>query len=398
MTMDQHTGRATSHSRSRELRIAAGKRVTTYLIHAFPLSVILADDRYLPWFFERFVQLTSAWGDWGSGRQLVADYADQHDVYREMLLEMRLNRALAARCGDILDLIRDGIDDGYYAIVFLDEYHLPGKIAHGEIHFVHESLVYGYDDAMRTVKALGFDQDAMFGPLTLGYDAVRTAFDAAIRPMDRDDAGERSRRAPDAEMVVLLKLKPWLIDPYPFDVSRFAVRVRDYTDSRVDGAGMYLRFGVDWSREASGNAEDFRHPGDAARAGLALYDDVAEHVANARHGCGTMDYRIFHLLAEHKRGMYERLSFVAARYGGGDRLQTLMHEYESTVKQWETIRLHALRYGFGEHEPAVAETLAQALTLARDDERMVMQSLATELERIADAHGHSSEGRPILGP
>ncbi len=363
-----------SELRSRELRIVLQKHINVYLFHALPLCVILADDRLYPWYYERFIQLC-AFKCYDGG--LGIDFIDWEEVYKEVLSEVRLSRYMLLKENSIVNFLKDSIDRGYYAIIYLDEYYLLGKRDYHKSHFVHESLVYGFDDVTRKIKAIGLDEDGLFSRLAFDYDHLNASFKEAVRLTDPNALSDYRRLIFDRYLIALIKTKERQFDSYPFDLSRFSTVINEYTFSLVDKSKIYLRFGVDWPRnndlQGSCIIEAPLH------VGFEVYNDVLLHIDSVLTNGAHLDYRIFHLLSEHKRGINDRLNFVVANYIVHEKLGTLIKKYEQLMQQFEVARLRALRCAYAPKEPALLEDLLHAITRAKDDEGILMIQLAEEL-------------------
>lgn len=57
----------------------------------------------------------------------------------------------------------------------------------------------------------------------------------------------------------------------------------------------------------------------------------------------TSDYRAIHLLAEHKKGIYDRIGYVISRYNLEGEIVALHKEYMKVVQQADIIRIKVLK-------------------------------------------------------
>ncbi|MCL2050388.1 MAG: hypothetical protein FWG91_01455 [Lachnospiraceae bacterium] len=57
--------------------------------------------------------------------------------------------------GSVSNFADYSINKGYYILIRLDEYHIPGRKAYQRYHYEHDNLIYGYDE--KNYNLLGFD-------------------------------------------------------------------------------------------------------------------------------------------------------------------------------------------------------------------------------------------------
>ena len=111
--------------------------------------------------------------------------------------------------------------------MFIDEYYIPAKIHYRKEHFVHETLVYGFNDQRQHLLALGFGKDNLLGQFTISYELFIQAFDSG-RKHYKDSAPYAKYHA-----VTLLKLAE-VEGEYPFDKDLFLHEFKDYLQSKTD--------------------------------------------------------------------------------------------------------------------------------------------------------------------
>ena len=71
---------------------------------------------------------------------------------------------------DIIGIIRYMIDHGNYIMGLLNEKYLPMKKAYGEYDFVHDFLIYGYDDKNRVFRSSGYTSRGHYELYDMSYD------------------------------------------------------------------------------------------------------------------------------------------------------------------------------------------------------------------------------------
>ncbi|MCL2311269.1 MAG: hypothetical protein FWC41_02095, partial [Firmicutes bacterium] len=106
------------------------------------------------WFYENFVNIVIL-GD----SQYFTDFIDNSIdySYRELMDERVVHSY-----GDfpeedsIIRYLIDSIGRDFYSAVWVDKYYIPDNESYMSWHFVHGILVYGYDDAKKTVSFVNF--------------------------------------------------------------------------------------------------------------------------------------------------------------------------------------------------------------------------------------------------
>ena len=117
----------------------------TYMFIAYPMSILSAYYIYTEWSLDRFINIKSnaefdfnyagwAYGLYGEIEQVI----DMTRIYTSMLCE---NFKI-----DITKALIRQINDNRYAYIMLDEYFLSPQSSYRREHFIHDSLIYGYDD------------------------------------------------------------------------------------------------------------------------------------------------------------------------------------------------------------------------------------------------------------
>ena len=57
----------------------------------------------------------------------------------------------------VCEFIVDKLNANEYAILFVDEYYLPGTYLYMRRHFLHEQLLFGYDDQLQIFYGMGLN-------------------------------------------------------------------------------------------------------------------------------------------------------------------------------------------------------------------------------------------------
>jgi acyl carrier protein len=343
------------------LRVNLQNEITTYLCHALPLCVVLADDRLVPWLYEHYINLFSVVDENG---YLKLEFLEYRAAYKEVMHEIYLGYHLLKAESNIIDFMIDKINAGYYVIINVDEYYLSVKSRYQKEHFVHHSLVYGYDNAHQKLLAIGFNTEQIFGLLTFDYEPFRIAFEAGKKYYQET--------APWAEnnAVELLKLKAYPQE-YPFALQKFLFQMDNYLAGTGDDAIIFT-YMLDYQN---------------VKYGIRIYDEVINSLKGLLKGQVTIDYRAVHLLSDHKKCLYTRLQYVITQYNlAGDVVKTIA-EYRQIVEQVELIRKKFLQFNY-RHEIDAADLqnpvkeAIVTLTLIKEKEQLILGKVSRQLHAV----------------
>lgn len=300
----------------KELKINFQQDITVYLYRALPLYVILSDKRLHNWYYERFINIYSQKDNNGF---VTLDFVEYWCPYKGFIIENCLGYKLLENIPSIIDFVIERINSDFYIIINVDEYYLPEKSNYKKKHFVHESMIYGYDNSQKRVMALGYNAEGILNKITFSYDDLIVAF----------ENGKKYYKwtAPWAEnsAVQTIKLNDYKSD-YPFEIGRFLKELRDYINSTADSERAYCLL----------------IPTERLKFGFDIYDSVIDSLKNLYDGQITIDYRAIHLLYEHKKLIHDRLEFVISKFGLTGRIVELSGEYQKIVNRFTAIRFKFL--------------------------------------------------------
>ena len=101
--------------------------------------------------------------------------------------------------GSVVPFLIEGIDDGYYARLTVDEFYLPGRTSYRRRHFLHSLLVHGYDRARSLFRVAGYLPNGEYGSSEVTFAELEAAFAVGLEPLEEGDCdgdgneGERRR-------------------------------------------------------------------------------------------------------------------------------------------------------------------------------------------------------------
>ncbi len=311
---------STEYPQMLELKVKMQLDITTYLHRSLPLCIILAYDKYLPWYYSRFIQIFSFKDDRGFSE---LNYVEPRDCSSEIMDMVCLGYNLLDKVDNIIDFIIERINRGYYLIVNIDEYYLPNKWAYNKNHFVHSSLIYGYDNIAEQFKAISFNKDMLFTMMTFTYAQFVEAYN--------NGKIHYKKSAPWCESSAIQIVRPKDFEAaFPFSNDRFMRELSSYIFSAGDGERLYT----------------FEYPRDKVVYGIEVYDILIKDLEGLLQGKTIMDYRGIHLLAEHKKLIYERLEYLISKNALTGNIVELKEAYNEVVNLANAMRLIALEFSY----------------------------------------------------
>lgn len=304
------------YPKAMELKVVMQRDITTYLHRSLPLCAVLAYDKYLPWYYSNFMQVFSYLNDKGF---VSLDYLEPYNSWGEIMEMVNLAFYLLKKEENIIDFIIKEINMGYYLIIHVDEYYLPNKWAYKTNHFVHSSLIYGYDNEKEQLMAIGFDKNMFFTKMEVDYTNFKAAYESGT--IHYKDS------APWCDLSAIQLIRPYEFDAeHPFSNDIFLRNLKGYLFSIGERETLYL----------------LRYPESRAEYGLKVYDVTVRHLENLLQGRVTIDYRAIHLITEHKKGIYDRIGYAIARNSLTGEITRLHKEYLKVVDLSNNIRLKSL--------------------------------------------------------
>ncbi|MFZ5987608.1 MAG: amino acid adenylation domain-containing protein [Bacillota bacterium] len=350
---------------TKELKVVLHNDIITYLCHSLPICIILADERLHPWYYEHYIKLYT---EVQSNGMLIMDFLELRAPYNEVIQEVYMGYELLKDIPDIIDYAVDKINLGYYVVIHVDEYYIPEKRAYKKQHYVHHSLVYGYDNSQRKLKAIGFNSEQMFAKISFDYDLFREAYESGKL--------HYKGSAPWAETnaIELLRVRDFMQE-YPFNLEKFTARLEEYVASKEDFQVVYAQ-----------RFDKYTLGGEQLKYGLDIYDEIIRHLYNLMEGVVTVDYRAVHLLYEHKKSLYTRLQYVISRYNESVRLGELVDEYRKVMDTVDSARRLFLKHTFvgGDSynltpDKEVVAQIIDTLRQVRDMEKQVLTDICGKL-------------------
>ncbi len=295
--------------------------VTTYLHRSLPLCAVLSDDRNYPWFYRHFIQVFSTTHTYGILR---LEYLEKMNFYSEIFDEICYGYKELEDVKDIIKFIIDKVNSGHYIIINVDEYYLPQKNRYQKEHFVHQQLVYGYDNLQEKVMAVGFDSERIFTDIEFDYSDFAEAYEKG-----KENCNEYITWVNERAIQTLRPKEKK--QEYSYSPEYFVEQLAEYLNCSDANSEIVYDFTP---------VEDLGKC-DTVRFGINYHDALVQHIKNVLNWNFTVYYNCFHLLYEHKKGIIDRLNYISKICDGHEGLEALINEYSLIVSRANAIRLRA---------------------------------------------------------
>lgn len=287
----------------RQLKIAIQRDINTYLYGALPLCAILPHQQLHPWYYEHYVQLYATLHPSGDETPYL-DYIDTF-AYHEVADCEIMGLEATSKIDSIIQFLKGMIDSGYYTTVFVDDAFLRGLSPS----WVHEFMVFGYDDDSRSLDVLGYDNRwHSFGKLSFSYDSFAEAFNRSVTTVAESNQS-------DYMSSLIQTLSPKL-EATTFSHSRLGDQIAAYATSEPSkfNAHPWQWWWIKADANPGAGVPVPLTPNMNEMFGLGVYDAVLiyiDSILNRRiRDRDTVDYRLFHMLVEHKHALIKRLALM----------------------------------------------------------------------------------------
>lgn len=316
--------------KSKILDISLQHDINTMLFESLPLCIVLGKPNLQEWFFNHYINLyiTSAKNNdkyrYFKIRHTECSFYSNYSKIDEVITTSLIESKVIHSKINIVDFLKENINNDTYAIVFLNEWAIPHKPSYHKNHWYHESMVYGYDDNKGVLHCISFDERHSFAKFEVDYHSFWDGFQLVCH--DASDIGAYQR------YVRLLKASKM---QYTFDLHSFAHQLNHYINGTLDLVDIYNFDLIDLSTER----DDWEYA-----IGYKVYDrliDILEHYQDVTDE--FLKYVNFHILFEHKRLMLKRLHFLNDRFFSG-KLHDIIGDYADVVRAFDRIRLINIKF------------------------------------------------------
>ncbi|MBT4501772.1 MAG: hypothetical protein HOC74_28840 [Gemmatimonadetes bacterium] len=295
---------------------------------AYPLSILGTRKEHTPWLHNHFTQLFCH-----------ADFPHHdffsiyfHTAYPFLicpLLDVQwLDRKLVSDTPeDLIRFIVGCIDRDYYVQLFADEFFIPDRGAYKKHHFVHDTLISGYDNSTEELQIVGYNSRGQYTTSCVGFSAMAQAL-AAVDQLPPEEQHFRFRQ---------LWLARYLEEETcHFDRTLVSEQLRDFLTSRNSSERLRM---INSPEEVGSYRE--RVP---LTYGLETYRCLGRYLDLLGRGECRFDPRPFHWFWEHKQCMLARLEYME-QHRFVDSEQPISPRYQIILEDARIVRMMLLKYG-----------------------------------------------------
>ena len=330
---------------------------TTYLFYSTRLAILQATENYKEWLKQYMMHIAVIYN-----KSYTNFYYFDEKFEDSMYINGKLYRELP---NNIVKYIKEQIRGGLYVNIHLDDYYLSEKDRYEKSHFVHENLIYGFDDNKKSFMAFGFAKRQKTTCFYITYDELKKSYKNG-RIFYRHGA-------------------KYLEQPGYYPFSLYCAKQREKMEFTIE---LFLE-----------KLNEFLHPkkteqveGDIHIYGSNIYEKICRELTDSTDELKTVDLRTFHLLYEQKIVIRDRISFIMHKYHLNELLK-VKEDYEQIVDRFRDIRLVYLKqlyqedgYEVGEiqrvYSKEVNNRIGNMVKNAQKEERKVLLNLEELLQMI----------------
>lgn len=287
----------------------------TYLFYSTRLAIIQTESQLKEWLYKSFINIKAYINE------MNYNFFFFEEKLEDMLEFTRLTYQDVGVSTDILDFIKENILQGKYINIHLDEFYLSQKDYGDELHYVHESMIYGFDEHKKRLYAYGFTKRQKVTSFYISYDELYLAYEKAKLFLF---CGAEYLENDYPWPVVLCKLRNSVDQDY-FTVEDFNAEIKNY---------LYPK-------------ENEIVQGDIHIYGKNVYRYIYEQLTKESSE-GTVDFRTFQLLYEHKVCVKNRMNYLFEKYEMMSQASKIIEEYDQIVGGFLRIRILYLKQSFKE--------------------------------------------------
>lgn len=233
------------------------------------LNILLNYEESLPWFYSNYIQLMS-----GTGFNFNCQLTFYPNWFSSIpLLKYHAIKVSELEPGtDIIRFLTDCVDNKNYIYSDFDEFYIPDRRLYGKSHYLHDFFIYGYDAQQKEFYIMGFDQKREYKSSKIKFEHFERAFFSDVT---------RSQHIHMIEKRDNIK--------YDFNLQLVYDMLYDY---------LYCK----------NSSERFCTGSDVFINKLFGFDIYKYLVEYFERGCE--DFRLLHVLYEHKKVMTPRLEYM----------------------------------------------------------------------------------------
>lgn len=240
-------------------------------------------------------------------------------------------------------IIQEFLDRGFYVYFSgVDDFYVDGKSFFKKRHFKHDGLICGYNQEDKTYCIYAYDEKWIYNK----FWTPQKSF-------------EKGRKAgdPHNNNHYICGIKP-LLEEIPLDYELILKNIKEYLDSSLEKYSPNERGDV---------------------YGIIVHDYIAMYVDKIHNGdiaFENMDSRIFRLIWEHKKAMYERIEKVELALNLDSQLS---NEYKELIDESDKLRMIYATYRIKRKENSLP-LISEKLISIKNKEKQILEQFILKVE------------------
>lgn len=151
------------------LPINMNTNITTECWTFQKLAAILSDTKYIPWYLEKFINLTIV-EDFRT-MYYPQDTPEHYSIFDEVI-EFRY----FSTKDHIVSQVIEAIDENGYVLIDTDYYYMPHTAEYQKSHYTHLIIVYGYDKSSQAFYIVDLDKSYSWKKFKCPFSQIEEAF------------------------------------------------------------------------------------------------------------------------------------------------------------------------------------------------------------------------------
>ena len=289
--------------------------IKCYLPISIVSSIVTANIDDNSWIMNNFIQLYIA-----EGFEKLESFPFQDFMYfdQNLLHVDIINNFNHKLEKNIINEIIEWIDNGNYVIVYVDEFEVPGTYSYRKTHLIHSQFIYGYNMENKSFKILNFNTNKILSELDVSFTDMENAIFSETTKERFCSSNIWSNRDVDHKIILI----------------RLTDNKNSFYSHRINKEYILNEIKHYYESENTSNYTNYFTGQLHGTWGMDIYPEIIR-ILKLQRNC--LDYRMFHVLYEHKVYMKERLELFDCGEKYSDR-------YLDLIKKSDRLRAICLKY------------------------------------------------------
>lgn len=141
--------------------------IRAYQHLAYSFSILGTNEDSYNWICNQYTQLID---DGKNDMTFYLDFLNRQDALECERISCETIKRFKI---DIVELIRNKIKEGWYVYICIDEFFIPERKAYQKEHYIHDCLVYGFDDTKNEFYIIGYNDKNMYRESRVLYAQIK---------------------------------------------------------------------------------------------------------------------------------------------------------------------------------------------------------------------------------